>query len=292
MWLQYPLQFEDNQNLATQVLFLAKRATRQSNQVLKYVTLQCMFRLLDSFAKERNPFAAVVYKKLTFSLIENFQELETRQFMEANFCEIFKKYSTIPIEILFEPFAKNCQVNETTTQLNLSDYGMLRIGTAHPRMSLKLAITTTDLLAQTYLNDPVFGSVSLQLIQALTSRYIENEPMQEFVFKLSKVGLASYYAGAKSRQEAPRVADHTLQAQLTAQTQEANIRGAQKRAQVVELLKHFLGLECANMNEQLRPLVVHFYLEIKNNLKREDKGMLSLLLLLGNPQEIVKQIQD
>jgi hypothetical protein len=51
-----------------------------------------MFRLLDHFANDRNPFAAILYKKLTFSLIENFDEMETREFMEANFNDLFKKF--------------------------------------------------------------------------------------------------------------------------------------------------------------------------------------------------------
>jgi hypothetical protein len=74
-----------------------------------------MFRMLDHFARERNPYAAVVYKKLTFSLVENFNHLELRDFMEANFSLLFIKYSTIPIEILLDPLSRNCQVNEPTT---------------------------------------------------------------------------------------------------------------------------------------------------------------------------------
>jgi hypothetical protein len=46
------------------------------------------------------------------------------------------------------------------------------------------------------------------------------------------------------------------------------------------------------MNEQLKPLLVHFYLEIKQNLQREDKGILSLLIMLGNPQETIQAVQD
>lgn len=57
-------------------------------------------------AHDRNPYAAILYKKLTFSLIENFDELETRDYMEANFMNIFTKFSSIPIDILLEPLIK------------------------------------------------------------------------------------------------------------------------------------------------------------------------------------------
>jgi hypothetical protein len=65
-----------------------------------------LFALLDDFARDRNPYAAILYKKLTFSLIENFDDLELRDLMLGNFQQIFAAYSTIPVEILLEPFIK------------------------------------------------------------------------------------------------------------------------------------------------------------------------------------------
>jgi hypothetical protein len=66
-------------------------------------------------------------------------------------------------------------------------------------MTLKLAITVSDMLARSYLNDPIFGSASFPVLQGLGARFIEEEPMQEFMFKLAKVGLATYYTSAKNR---------------------------------------------------------------------------------------------
>ena len=83
-----------------------KKATRERSQVLKYFSMNSLFNLLDMFAKDRNPYAAILYKKLTFSLIENFEDLELRDLMLHNFLQIFASYSTIPVEILLEPFIK------------------------------------------------------------------------------------------------------------------------------------------------------------------------------------------
>jgi hypothetical protein len=41
-------------------------------------------------------------------MIENYNELETREYMESNFGEIFRKYESIPLEILLEPLCRNC----------------------------------------------------------------------------------------------------------------------------------------------------------------------------------------
>lgn len=48
----------------------------------------------------------MIYKKLTFSLMENHAELELREFMLNNFRLVFKKYPSIPVEILMEPLIK------------------------------------------------------------------------------------------------------------------------------------------------------------------------------------------
>lgn len=73
-------------------------------------------------ANERNPYAAILYKKLTFSLIENFDDVETRDFMECNFSNLFAKFSSVPIDILLEPLIK--YINEHP-QLNLCDITLM-----------------------------------------------------------------------------------------------------------------------------------------------------------------------
>ena len=94
-------------------------------------------------------------------MIENYNELETREYMESNFGEIFRKYESIPLEILLEPLCRNCLVNDTIARLNLCDYKLLKICSSHPRTSLKLAINTMDLLSKIYLNDDVYAPVAL-----------------------------------------------------------------------------------------------------------------------------------
>jgi len=62
-----------------------KKCTRDASNVLKFFSLNHLFRLLDKLATERNPYAAVLYKKLTFTLIENYTEVDVREFMLYNF---------------------------------------------------------------------------------------------------------------------------------------------------------------------------------------------------------------
>lgn len=77
---------------------------------MRVTSLVLMFKLLDHFASERNPYASIIYKKLTFSLIENHSDVMMREMIIKNFISIFKKFSSIPIEILIEPLITQIQV--------------------------------------------------------------------------------------------------------------------------------------------------------------------------------------
>ena len=74
--------------------------------MLKIFTMGLMFRLLEDFAVERNRFAPIIYKTLTFSLIENHDDLDIRFFLISNFSSTFQNLNTIPIGILVEPLIK------------------------------------------------------------------------------------------------------------------------------------------------------------------------------------------
>lgn len=50
------------------------------------------FALLDGFAKDRNMYAPILYKALTFILIDCYHDLELRQEIMKNFVVLFQVY--------------------------------------------------------------------------------------------------------------------------------------------------------------------------------------------------------
>ena len=54
----------------------------------------------------KNPQSASIYKLLTFSFIENFDDDIIREHMSNNFSEVFRQYKSIPVSILVEPLAR------------------------------------------------------------------------------------------------------------------------------------------------------------------------------------------
>lgn len=73
---------------------------------MKIFTYHSLFRILDHLAISKDSHAALLYKKLVFSLIENFDNKEIREFLVSNFLRLIKRYSTIPVDILIIPMVK------------------------------------------------------------------------------------------------------------------------------------------------------------------------------------------
>jgi hypothetical protein len=65
-----------------------------------------MFNLLFDFARDKNKQAPIIYKALTFMLIECYNFFEQREDLLKNFILLYKLYPNIPINILCEPLLK------------------------------------------------------------------------------------------------------------------------------------------------------------------------------------------
>ena len=88
-----------------------KKGTRDRSKAMSILSMNLMAALLDDFAKDRNKYAPIIYKAMTFILIELFDNLELREEMLNNFISIFKKQPNIPIQILCEPLLKQIWIN-------------------------------------------------------------------------------------------------------------------------------------------------------------------------------------
>jgi len=67
--------------------------------------------LLDEFSKDRNKFAPIILKSLTFILIDIYLQNDLREEMLHNFISLFKTQPQIPIQIVCEPLFKQIQIN-------------------------------------------------------------------------------------------------------------------------------------------------------------------------------------
>ena len=89
-----------------EVTRMLKTATKQQDRAGKIQCITYMFAMLTKFATTKNKNAPFVYKCITFSMIEHFENEDIRMYFLANFTKIMKHIPAIPIVIFLEPLIK------------------------------------------------------------------------------------------------------------------------------------------------------------------------------------------
>lgn len=158
IWRAYPAHIEETLDQVNDIMNQIKKGIRDQSQIMRFTLMEIMFDLLDQFASKRNPYASIVYKKLTFLFIENHEELTMREFMLRNMQVIFEKYQSIPIEIFMEPFIKQIKISESKSYLvNIFDIEFINEAVKHRKLKVNIGLELFDLLAKTKLNSYSFA---------------------------------------------------------------------------------------------------------------------------------------
>lgn len=159
-----------------------KRGIRDESQIMRFNLMELMFDLLDEFANKKNPYASIVYKKITFLFIENHEELTMREFMLRNLQVIFEKYQSIPVEIFLEPFIKQIKISESKSYLvNIFDMEFINVAVRHRKLKVTIGLELFDLLAKTKLNSYSFSVFATEAMEVLIERFLGEDIFLEYV---------------------------------------------------------------------------------------------------------------
>lgn len=108
-WRSKPeiIQNQANDGKITEAIMqVLKKGTRDKSKALSILSMNLMSTLLDVFSQERNKYAPIIYKAMTFILIELYLNQDLREEMLNIFINLFRSLPTIPIQILCEPLLK------------------------------------------------------------------------------------------------------------------------------------------------------------------------------------------
>jgi hypothetical protein len=109
--------------------------------LIKTNALSQLFHLLELFSRERNPYAPIIYKTITFALVENHGDIHLREFVLNNFITVFGAIQTIPVGVLTEPLIKLISVSQGTTYIYQTfDFDYFLSVSRHPRLTIKTSI--------------------------------------------------------------------------------------------------------------------------------------------------------
>lgn len=154
LWISFPDRVEAKEETATMIVKILKSGIREGSKLQKFAALSQLFRLLAVFSETLNSYAPILYKILTFSIVENHADSEIREFFLVNFIQLFEKVPKIPVGVVIEPLVKQIHVSDDTTYVyNTFDFDFFISVSRHPRLSVKHGVQLMDVLGKIYLND-------------------------------------------------------------------------------------------------------------------------------------------
>ncbi|EGR33928.1 hypothetical protein IMG5_030700 [Ichthyophthirius multifiliis] len=291
IWKQFPLYIQEGEYLQEKILELLKKGTRDKNQNFQMGCLNKLFDILDFLASDRNPLASLIYKKLTFSLVENHMDITLRDYMLQNFTLTFQKFQTIPTEILLEPLIKQIQISDNKSYFfNICDVEFFQISSQHSKLSLQMGIQLIDLLLKVYFNNLIFAQSVFNSIENIIQRFIKENSFQEYLIKLIVLSLSQLLNSCKGKKNIVKFQkDQKNIFDAIDEQNSVQIINAQKRGLIIQLFKVIIQQKQFSLNSQIKPLIVKLFIDLKN-IKIEYKGLLILLNLLDSPESIMREI--
>lgn len=284
VWLKYDKFIEQHEDLANCILTVIKRACREKSRILKVICYGRLFLLLALFSKKKNSYAAIIYKTLTFALVENYLTERIREFLLSNFLIILEEIPSLPVNILIEPYVKQTQTAQKRL-FSTADFDFYISLARHPRLSIKDAVILADNLGKIYFNDFIFSSSAEIPLVLLFGRYLETRPMQEFISKLLELGLKLIYSKLKQKPKIP------VKETLTKEEQEEEKNLNYFKRLLCSLSEKIIHLGNFEMNKDIKEILIVGCVEIKKISGGGIRGLKSVLELLGDATSLIDRYE-
>lgn len=167
------------------------RGCRDRLKIVSMLSVSLMATLLDQFAKDRSEYAPILYKALTFILIEQYNNMDLREEILHNFIKLFKTYPGMPINILCDPLLKQIQLNLDKQEsidgaqnilqpisnyftLNTTDFEFFLYVAVHPKLQPETAVELLRLVLKVSRINIIFTRVSLKMTLTILNRFENN----------------------------------------------------------------------------------------------------------------------
>jgi len=248
-----------------------------------------LFRLLFALASQKNQFAGVLYKTLTFLFIENYSSPNLRDLFLRNFQSLTSSQPTIPTQVLLEPFVKMLDLNlfQIDATLNLSDLEFLQEVVQHDSVGLALALDLTNVLRRIYIQTCLWAKQLFNPIAYLVFRFIEYDDYQLYLITMVS-SLLVVFKDLFLKKISPLQKSFNFETDVSS-PQELEVQACQKQAEIVELIKFIININVLNVNQVLKPILIKAYLLQQASLHARHSGLLSLLRLFGDPQALLQR---
>lgn len=174
-----------------------KKGARDRFKTVSILSMNLMSSLLLTFSKDRNKYAPIIYKAMTFILIDCYFNQELREEMINNFINLFRVIPTIPIQILCDPLLKQIWINLQKQDqgiisnnilqpqsefftLNTTDFEFFMNVAIHPKLNSTVAIQVLQIVLEISRKNVIFTRISLKLLLTILNRFENNVQVYEF----------------------------------------------------------------------------------------------------------------
>jgi len=300
LWLCFPYVFEGKDEVENYILNVLMRSTRDKCIALQYFSMALLFELLEEFGNEKRTFAPIIYKTLTFSLVELYTNVSVRQFVEGNLIEMYKQFPAMPMNVMLDPYAKQIQFQDYTKHdLNLCDFHFVYELLQHPKFPMKHAGQILDSLSQILYNDVVFSSTARNVILSAFNKADEPEGIiKDYILKFIKNSfnsiVASVKKSSKKKETTGQKKYHNVLAAREAEEREIELerQKAILAKYVISVLAEIQALEDKDQNDLIFHQALATHYRMKSILKRSYDPIKRLLRKYGNPDEEITKFEQ
>lgn len=273
VWMLFPSVIENHEHLANEIIATLKKGWRDKLNILKFACIGKVFQLLEVFSVERNPFAPIIYKTLTFYLVENYRDSLIREFILHNFKTLFESMQNIPIGILLEPLIKQFQITQDL-ECNTVDFEFFISISKHPRLTLKHAVQAMDILGKIYMSQKAFIKSAAMPFMTIAQRFIDGSSVKEYLYRFVKYSLK-----LSLKFETQKTRNGSTEGEKSQKFQ---------RELMLDLTQKIIKLRNEALNERVIKEICDVYFQIKKGTGVNSRAMLALLNLLGDPRELLE----
>ena len=243
-----------------------------------------------------NPYAPILYKILTFSIVENHGDSETREFFLVNFIQLFEKVQNIPVGIVIEPLVKQINVSDDTTYVyNTFDFDFFISVARHQRLSVKHGLQLMDVLGKIYLNDFHYFRAAGIAFMLIANRHASAEALQEYLYRFCCYALLQIQEIEKSKKPGPKEMPMyngkraRLGPKLSNDEQDEEMKLKQKRYNVVDIIEKIIKCNQEGLNERIKDALIQANTNVRKITKANDKGIIYLLDIFGDGLAIIDE---
>lgn len=158
-------------NVSEIIVRTLKTAARDIKRTIVVVAIDLLFRLLNTFQTEGHKSAAIIFKTLTFLLIEFYWEVDIREIMLGYFITILQDH-TLPIDTVCDPILKQLEVSEYhQASFNVFDFEFFDFISSHSQLSLQSGLLLMTALSKIALSSVIFQQIAIRIMIKLMQRY-------------------------------------------------------------------------------------------------------------------------